>query len=795
MPRCTRAERPLFAAIPRAFRELLALRRLLALLVALALGAPAAHASLFSEVSGIVHDLQHHPLPASGVRLRARNSAFAISAETDRNGGFHFPSVPFGEYVLTVTHAGFAPVAETLTVASGTSPVLHIALPLATVTESIDVTGREDAADTGSVTPTALLSQATIQDTPGADRSDSLAMITDYVPGAYITHDMLHMRGGHQVSWLLDGVEIPNTNIASNLGPQIDPRDIQYLQVDRGSYNADLGDRTYGVFDVNPKSGFERAREAEFVATAGSALETDEQLSFGDHNARGAYYVSVNGNRSDYGLSPPIEQALHDAENGYGGFGSFTFNQDAKNQFRLLTQLRTDFFQIPYDPNGSDYENGLYNSSGLLDAQHETDGVVAFTWGHSFGSSSVLQVSPFYHYNSANYQPNPNDTPTATTSDRASHYAGVQASVSGDLARNHLEAGFYGWGQHDSDLFAVTFPPPPVTVPPTPQTSPVNEVDNAAGGLVEEYLSDNYKPISSLTLTAGLRGSVFSGSGFTETASSPRFGVALQIPRLHWVFRAFYGHFYQPPPLVTVAGPVLNYALSSNTAFAPLHGERDEEHQFGVQIPLPGRLHGWLLDADTFQTEASNFLDHSNIGESSIYLPVTIAGALIQAWELTLRSPGAWHRGGIHLAYSNQIARQRGAVTGGLVCYNPGSPDQCAVAPGYTPLDHDQRNTLNVGGDLKLPYRMAVSTNVYYGSGFSNGYPGPPSPYNGAYLPQHTTFDLQLTHSFGENLTGSVDATNVANRRMLLDNSLTFGGFHENDPRQIYGEIRYRFHF
>ncbi len=51
-------------------------------------------------------------------------------------------------------------------------------------------------------------------------------MITDYVPGAYMTHDMLHMRGGHQTSWLIDGVAIPNTKIASNVGPQIDPKDI-----------------------------------------------------------------------------------------------------------------------------------------------------------------------------------------------------------------------------------------------------------------------------------------------------------------------------------------------------------------------------------------------------------------------------------------------------------------------------------------------------------------------------------------------------------------------------------------
>ena len=79
-------------------------------------------------------------------------------------------------------------------------------------------------------------------------------------------------------------------------------------------------------------------------------------------------------------------------------------------------------------------------------------------------------------------------------------------------------------------------------------------------------------------------------------------------------------------------GPALEYANGTNTSFVALKGERDEEHQFGVQIPF----RGWLLDADTFQTRANNFLDHSNIGESSIFVPLTVQGALIQAWELTL---------------------------------------------------------------------------------------------------------------------------------------------------------------
>ena len=117
------------------------------------------------------------------------------------------------------------------------------------------------------------------------------------------------------------------------------------------------------------------------------------------------------------------------------------------------------------------------------------------------------------------------------------------------------------------------------------------------------------------------------------------------------------------------------------------------------------------------------------------------------------------------------------------------------MEPGYSALDHDQRNTLNVGMNGNLPYRVYASFNIYYGSGFSNGYQDPPSPYSGAYLPGHAWADLAVGKEFGENLSVSVQATNIANTRVLLDNSLTFGGFHYNDPRQIYGEVRYGFTF
>jgi hypothetical protein len=758
------------------------MRRLIFVVVLCLLGHPDAYATVFGQVQGVVHDPQHRPVSGASVTIRAAHSAFTATAATNREGAFTLPAVPLGDYLVTVTEAGFRVVEQSITLASNTTPVMHFELPVGSVSESVTVSTEAGGANVNSVTPTALISREDITRTPGADRTNSLAMITDYTPGAYMTHDMLHMRGGHQVSWLLDGVQIPNTNIASNLGAQIDPKDIDYVEVQRGSYTSDVGDRTYGVFNVVPRTGFERNRQAELVLTAGSFLQTNDQLNFGDHTERFAYYASLSGNRSDYGLSPPVSQVHHDASNGYGAFGSLIYNRTPKDQFRLIAQIRNDSFQIPYDPDPDSFGNAQFDSSGLRDRQHERDGVVAFSWLHSFTPSTVLQVSPFYHSNRADYEPNLNDIPVATTSDRTSNYGGAQASVTTEIARNTLQAGFYSFGQHDSYRFGAVFND-------GSGNANFSLPDAASGGVVETFVSDNYKATNWLTLIAGLRQTHFQGQ-FSENEVDPRFGVAVRIPRLNWVFRGFYGRFYQPPPLLTAAGPVVQFAQANNTDFQPLHGERDEEHQFGVQIPLKG----WVLDADTFKTRVNNFLDHSNIGDSSIYFPVTVDGALVRAWEVSLRSPRLWRFGQAHLAYSNQIAEQRGAITGGLICAPVSSP-QCDVDPGYSPVDHDQRNTLNVGFNASLPWHATASTNVYYGSGFVNGSPDPTTPYPNDYLPEHTTFDLAVGKSFGERTTVSVNALNVGNRRVLLDNSLTFGGFHYNDPREIYGEVRYRFHY
>ena len=303
------------------------LRKILLFLPPL-LAAPLLYAALLGQVQGIVHDPTHRPIAGALIVLRAAHSDLSFTAKSNSEGAFSIPAVPPGIYTIEVSSDGFAPVEQTITVTSSSSEILHFPLQIASVRQTAVVQAQPDFANPDSVTPTTLITRAEISETPGADRTNSLAMVTDYTPGAYMTHDMLHMRGGHEINWMIDGVPIPNTNIASNIGPQIDPRDIDTIEIDRGSYGADLGDRTYGMFNVIPRTGFETSREGEFVTTIGSFDQTDSQLSLGNHSERFAWFAALNGNRSNYGLMAPIETPVHDAENGYGGLTSLIFNRE-----------------------------------------------------------------------------------------------------------------------------------------------------------------------------------------------------------------------------------------------------------------------------------------------------------------------------------------------------------------------------------------------------------------------------------------------------------------------------------
>jgi outer membrane receptor protein involved in Fe transport len=708
-------------------------------------------ATIFSSITGLIHDPQHRPVQAAKITLSATDSDWSQTSVSNDAGEFRFDNVPLGAYTVKVEAEGFVAQTQGLTLTSGSEARLHFPLTVSGANESVEVHDTLQGVNPDSSTPTTIVSREQIASTPGASQSNSMAMITDYVPGAYMVHDQLHIRGGHQVSWLLDGVPVPNTSIATNVGPQFDPKDIDSIEVQRGGYSAEYGDRAYGVFNVVTRSGFERNREAELVTSYGSFNQTNDQFSFGDHTERFAYYGSVIGYRTDLGLETPVPQVINDSAAGLSGFTSLIFNKDAANQFRLVASARGDHFQAPIDP-----------VDPLHDVENERDDFVNFTWLHTVANGVTLTVSPFYHFNRAHYMGSQQD-PIISEYDRGSNYAGGVSTIGVVRGRHNFQAGLQVFGERDNQFFGVNTNPAggPDAITPTRSVPWAN----TEAVFVEEQL----KATSWLTFNGGVRFTHYGGP-ISENAADPRIGAAIQVPHLHWVLRGFYGRYYQMPPLVTVND------AAATPFFSPLRGERDEQHEFGLTIPYQG----WVIDLSNFRTGAQNFFDHDALGNSNVFFPLTLSHARIRGWEATARSPKLFDRAQFHLVYSHQYAEWSGSVSGGLV-----GDDVCDT---ICFLDHDQRDTFGAGFDVDLPWRSTADFNLNYGSGFLDG-DGP------AHLANHTTFDVALAKSFGEKLSLRLTGLNLSNNHYMLDNSNTFGGTHFANSREISAQLAYKFRY
>jgi hypothetical protein len=115
------------------------MRRVLQAFAALLLLGTAAYATVFGTVRGIVHDPQHRPVSGGEVVLKAKSSDYTQKTQTDANGEFHFDAVPLGTYTVTVTDAAFAGLEQSVTVLSGTAPILHFEMHIASQSESVTV--------------------------------------------------------------------------------------------------------------------------------------------------------------------------------------------------------------------------------------------------------------------------------------------------------------------------------------------------------------------------------------------------------------------------------------------------------------------------------------------------------------------------------------------------------------------------------------------------------------------------------------------------------------------------------
>ena len=287
-----------------------------------------AAAPLLAQVTGgvrvTVRDAQEFAIADADVTIKAEASPVTRTARTSTQGEATFPAVPLGRYVVTVTSPGFTSADRTISVASNVTTPLQITLAVAGIVETAEVVATPTVNPESTRTATMVERDDILRD-PSADRSGSLTMITNNSPGSYMLHDHLHSRGGHGVSWEIDGVPVPSSAMAA-VGSQFDPKDVDSLEVNRGGLSAAVGDRPYGVFNVVPRSGFEGHRFGDVTATYGSYQTGNLHVALGNHseNQKFAFFASGSANRTDRGLERVQIPVVHDGAQSDAGARAWT---------------------------------------------------------------------------------------------------------------------------------------------------------------------------------------------------------------------------------------------------------------------------------------------------------------------------------------------------------------------------------------------------------------------------------------------------------------------------------------
>ena len=155
---------------------------ILALLGLLLCLVQAANATVIATVRGVVHDSSHRPIPGANIEIAAVASQYSAKLESDAAGAFEINSLPLGEYHLTVTAGGFASQQQQLLVRSGSAPVLHFELTPAGPHETVQVNDQQSPLETVSSATEVTISRQQIDSYAGMDQSNSLRVITQFVP-------------------------------------------------------------------------------------------------------------------------------------------------------------------------------------------------------------------------------------------------------------------------------------------------------------------------------------------------------------------------------------------------------------------------------------------------------------------------------------------------------------------------------------------------------------------------------------------------------------------------------------
>ena len=223
---------------------------LLILLPALA----AAQGRVEGTISGTVTDETKGVLPGVTVTANNPQTGFTREAITDAEGTFLLPLLPPAQYEVVASLPGFSTFRQMVNISVGSETRLAIGLSVATLQESITVTGEAPLVEVTKTEQGSSLNSNEMMNLPTTSRS--------YLALAQLSPGVVSQGGGFSASgsrntqnnFNVDGMSNKNLNGGGDFG-RVSPEGIQEFNVVTQSYPAEYGGATGGVTNAVSKSG------------------------------------------------------------------------------------------------------------------------------------------------------------------------------------------------------------------------------------------------------------------------------------------------------------------------------------------------------------------------------------------------------------------------------------------------------------------------------------------------------------------------------------------------------------
>ena len=322
-----------------------------------------------------VTDAQGSAVPGVAVTLASPVLvAGTMSGVTDNGGVNRFPSLQPGIYSVKLELQGFRTVVrENVQVVVGQTVPLDLQLSVATVAETVTVTGTSPVVDTTSANTSVNLSEQLLQGTPGG--RDIWGLVEYKVPSLLITRpDVGGTSGGlqgvfnargttsAQNSSYLNGINVGDPAAIGAAGFYYDFDAFDDIQVSTGAH--DITVPTSGVFlNMVTKSGGDRWAGRTTFAWLGDATQTqnidDELLRYGFRPETNAVDFVSDINIS--GGGPVIQNKLRV----FGSFRDWRVHVNVPAAFSTLVLDKTDItsglINANYQINEANRLTGLYS--------------------------------------------------------------------------------------------------------------------------------------------------------------------------------------------------------------------------------------------------------------------------------------------------------------------------------------------------------------------------------------------------------------------------------------------------